>query len=197
MLVHSYLKTLCRNRIEECDVFGRTCFLFVIENVTHHEEELCPQCIEACSYQLYPKTGHHKAKMTSDDDSDSVSDYFKRYMHFCRQKAFCDYLLDPNNTFNVETWDQVLYRYRFGYDPMSKEKRIMNRFRDLIVVTIKFTSPTVEMIEMDVKYSIYDKIAGIGGTLGMYTQITGGSIIALLHFFALFIKAIYSHFMQK
>ena len=34
----------------ECDVFGRTCFFNVMENVTHSLDESCSHCMEECDW---------------------------------------------------------------------------------------------------------------------------------------------------
>ena len=38
---------------KECDVFGRTCFHNMMENVTHSRDDNCPHCIDECDYIKY------------------------------------------------------------------------------------------------------------------------------------------------
>ena len=37
----------------ECDIFGRTCFFNVMENMTHSRDEFCYHCIEECDWIKY------------------------------------------------------------------------------------------------------------------------------------------------
>ena len=39
----------------ECDIFGRTCFFTVMEQLTHKSEDQCPNCMDECDWVKYPK----------------------------------------------------------------------------------------------------------------------------------------------
>ena len=38
---------------EECDIFGRTCFFNVMEDLTHKVDESCSHCIDECDWIKY------------------------------------------------------------------------------------------------------------------------------------------------
>ena len=38
---------------EICDIFGKTCFMNMIENMTHESRNLCPHCIDECDKTVF------------------------------------------------------------------------------------------------------------------------------------------------
>ena len=45
------------NNAPECDLFGRTCFFHMIENMTNHDTKtFCPDCIEECDKIEYKRS---------------------------------------------------------------------------------------------------------------------------------------------
>ena len=57
------------------------------------------------------------------------------------------------------------------------------------IVHVNFASSSVEMNKLDARYSVYTKIANLGGSLGLYVQITGASVLTMLHLVVLIAKA--------
>ena len=96
--------------------------------------------------------------------------------------SFCDYLQDEKNTVQPQTW----------YEELSDKSKIeADKFlADHIIVHVKFASPEVEWNTLDARYTFYDQISNLGGTIGLSEQITGASFLTLIHMVVLFIKAI-------
>ena len=184
----------------ECDVFGRTCFLNTIENVTHFlitkenitdfTKGLCHKCPRACEYQKYLIISTEKHPINTKDNS-----YFT-----CRKscdleypncpctgkQAFKEFLLDENYTLREE----LLYEYaeRIGNLKFHKIRQASEKQSGLIVVNLHFVTPEVKVDLLTARYTVIDKIASFGGSFGLLTQFTGCSILALIHMLVLFIK---------
>ena len=120
------------------------------------------------------------------------SKYFQTYANECRRKDFCSYILDYNDTIKPPTWSEQATNSTRS----RKKKFALGQFQDLIVVNLKFATPKARIIVLDARLSLYDKIAGLGGTFGLFTQLTGGSFLTLLHLMALLIKATYNYFFK-
>jgi hypothetical protein len=178
--------------VSECDLFGRTCFHNVINNVTHSNTDSCPECLESCQIVEYKKKISKMEAMTKDlGDNYHVtpSKYYTLYAGECYgQAAFCDFLIDPNRTLEEEALHRMVHettRQRWYNTADSK-------FNNLIVLHLKYTTPKIELTLLDSRMSIYDKVASLGGVFGIITQLTGCSFITMLHMILLYIKAIYS-----
>ena len=74
----------------------------------------------------------------------------------------------------------------------SKALHSVKHFNDLIIIHIEFDSPKVEMIAVNPRRTVYERIADLGGTLGLYSQITGATILTVLHLIILIMKGFYS-----
>ena len=168
-------------KFPECDVFGRTCFLNVMKNMTEYFDSPCENdCPDDCLYLRYM----HKLKEKINFSHLSYKGHFKRlekvnaYSHEWKEctrsrKALCDYLLDKNNTFESE---------------LRPEINIEEQNKGLIIINIVFPLPTVDVVVMDARYTLVDKISSLGGSFGLFTQFTGCSIIAMIHLTILTLK---------
>ena len=68
---------------------------------------------------------------------------------------------------------------------------------DHIIVHVNFASPEVEWNILDARYSFYDQISNLGGTIGLCEQITGASLLTVIHLMVLLIKSVVRHFSGK
>ena len=68
---------------------------------------------------------------------------------------------------------------------------------DHIIVHVNFASPEVEWNILDARYSFYDQISNLGGTIGLCEQITGASLLTVIHLMVLLIKSIVRYFSSK
>ena len=169
---------LCYKKSSECDVFGRTCFNNFMYNMMHDLEELCPYCRPTCEEIDYDRTIEDKQLIISSSNTwYTESKYFSPYGDACTRKDFCDFILDRNNTIEPLTWYEILS----NKSSLLKKDRGIAVAKDMIIVNIEFDSPHLETIILDTRYSMIDRIAGLGGSLGIFGQITGASFITLVH----------------
>ena len=74
----------------ECDVFGRTCFFNVMENMTHSTDEFCSHCIEECDWVKYRrKIIGSESIMLKGAEDDYDEDYNEGYVGRYCCKYFC------------------------------------------------------------------------------------------------------------
>ena len=156
----------------ECDVFGRTCFMNVLENITH-TNGLCEDCYDDCQYIRYKMIDVTEKKL-----SHYVT--FSSSKGTCMgMKALCHYLNDKNHTLDDK------------YSPKAYAQAYKEKFHGMIIVNVVFPSFEVDLTIMDARYSLIDKVTSLGGSFGLFTQFTGCSIIAVIHLTILTIKRIY------
>ena len=165
----------------ECDVFGRTCFMNAMKNITH-AGDLCHGCDDDCQYLRY----RFKLKRTEkiftegyEDGKYAAFDPFDDNKECIGMNAICKYLQDKNLTL-----DDKYYIKEKSVDDM------VEKHNGLIVVNIIFASSVVDLTVLDVRYTLIDKITSLGGSIGLFTQFTGCSIIAIIHLAILMIKSI-------
>ena len=140
-------------------------------------------CPDDCQYSRYMHKlkdrvdfGHHSYK--GDFKILEKVDLYNGDWEECTgsRKALCDYLLDKNNTFESDL------------SPVEAEINIKEQNKGLIVVNMVFPLPTVDVVVMDARYTLVDKISSLGGSFGLFTQFTGCSIIAMIHLTILTLK---------
>ena len=103
----------------------------------------------------------------------------------CYPKDFCEYLLDSNGTIvKKNDWFQEL-----SDADINSGHKLSKFLGDHIVVHINFPADKMEMNVIDIRYTFYDRIAKLGGTLGLCGQITGVSILTIIHLLVLVGKA--------
>ena len=179
----------------ECDIFGRTCFHNSIDVLAHNIENDCPECLPICEYTVYHKEIKEDKNLVNTDQSSNTyyypTDYFNIFGNECHgNTGICNYLLE-NDTY----FDQTLYAFTESLEvPFGLKEIAMERFADLIIVHLEYVSPKVPSQVLDARMSIYDCIAALGGTFGILTQLTGCSLITLLHLLILVCKGIFNHF---
>ena len=189
-------------RMEECDVFGRTCFVNAMKNLNRHPINQCKHCMKECDFIHYNKVITDKKSLTSGPYGGK---YFNKESHWNNadqtienvvtgNTAFKDFLLDINGTF----MDQAM---RNAYDSLyprsankiDDEQEII--YKSLIIVHLRFMEPDIE--EINTKYTISDLIANFGGKFGIFAQVTGSSLLCLLNICILLFKVIFSYHTLK
>ena len=107
----------------------------------------------------------------------------------------CDFALDSNHTLIDEnlknlTWPNE-YHYKFHrLEVNTGLKRLKTMLKNLIIVKIIYKSPEVEMMVLDARTTLSDKIANFGGTFGIWAEFTGFSILGIVNIFVILIKCI-------
>ena len=71
-------------------------------------------------------------------------------------------------------------------------KELSNFLYDHIVVHIKFASAKIDVNELGLRYTFYDRLAKLGGALGLCCQMTGASLLTMIHLFVLITKAFWN-----
>ena len=147
---------------------------------------MCPHCVRACEYTNYHKTiiGDFGWKIAYDFFDDSYGN-FGNVKNPCLPKDFCEYLLHSNGTINsINDWMQEISGTKVD------SFRMMNQFiTDHIIVHINFASAKIDVNELDARYTFYDRLAKLGGALGLCGQMTGASLLTMIHLLVLIIRA--------
>ena len=97
-------------------------------------------------------------------------------------KTFCEVIMDYNFTLS----DKALHNSLFATQHDNKPEDILNKFRDHIIIHIRFLKPQVD--SNDSKYTIIDKFTNFGGIFGIFSQLTGCSLLVLLNLMILLVK---------
>ena len=112
----------------------------------------------------------------------------------CKPAYLCEYILDQNNTIEPLTWYGQLKEFIKTdgkpniYEGTEKQLRARGFLQDHVVVHVSFASSEVKMNVLDARYTFYDKIAKLGGTLGLCAQLTGGTVLTIIHLIVLIVK---------
>ena len=126
---------------------------------------LCPHCEEDCEYINYGK----KIKVEKQIPHYTFNPTSVKLP--CEPKYLCEYLLDSNNTIETLSWYEELrntLNYKIGKPKVeSKKNNARTGLTNLIIVHLRFATPKVEMNILDARYTFYDKLANLGGTIGM------------------------------
>ena len=59
---------------------------------------------------------------------------------------------------------------------------------NLIIVKLRYMSPEIEMTVLDARITLSDKIANLGGTFGIWADLTGCSLLGIINLFIILIK---------
>ena len=153
----------------------------------------CKHCVKECDYTKFDGIITKQQKSPMADQSFFGSIFFKidenRKCH--GEKVFCDFFW-PDNGVNytdkgLNNSFEVLKRTgnKNGYEYEQFEMA-----RDLVIVHFRIMEPQIDVI--DAKYTTLDKIASFGGKFGIFAQITGCSLLGIMHFFIVLFKLIFS-----
>ena len=99
--------------------------------------------------------------------------------------VLCDYMLDINDTFSNALLREAVWPST--HDQNSKREmsscfqRAMELAKGLIIVRLQYKSSEVEMNMLEVRTTITDKIANLGGTYGIWAELTGCSLLGIIN----------------
>ena len=103
----------------------------------------------------------------------------------------CDYIKDENNTF----LDSEIKRTIWPPTPKTARegeftifKRVKSMMKNMIIVKLQYKAPQVEMTVLDARSSLSDKIAKLGGTFGIWVQLTGCTLLVLINLILMLFK---------
>ena len=60
--------------------------------------------------------------------------------------------------------------------------------QNMIIIKLQFKSPEVELTVLDSRSTVSDKIAKLGGTFGIWAQLTGCTLLVLINVFVIIMK---------
>ena len=100
------------------------------------------------------------------------------------------------STLDPLTWYEEIKNFNDDIEGNKKKefkKQTARKFlADHIVIHINFATSKVEMNILDARWTLMDRIAKLGGTLGLCAQITGGTFLTMIHLLVLIIKACFN-----
>ena len=175
------------SKMEECDVFGRTCFFATMENVAQSQHTLCPQCLKECEYISY------EMSMTKEIT------HLYGFVHTDRQlleegKAWikgpiemAEFFMDKNDTFYDRGLKEAFTAMGYDYSELELARRDLR----LTAINLRFLQPNFNWV--DTKYTLMDKLAGFGGNFGIFAEITGCSLLALLNIIIVIFKSFFTN----
>ena len=179
----------------ECDIFGRTCFYNVMENLTQYPVTECNHCIKECDTVEYNKIITLQESLIKTEAWYEVKG---KYASYHKSKGvnkqstnalIKDFIIDENNTFVDESlkmfWNSIVYD-----EPDKYESRRFDMYKDLIIIHLRFMKPEFDLI--DVKHTTLDKFANFGGNFGIFAEMTGVSFLGILNLFIILLKTLYS-----
>ena len=122
-----------------------------------------------------------------------VTHIFRNCSDVCvGSKTLCDYMKDENNTFlDLEIkrtiWAPTPKTQKFGAE-FTSFKRLKSMMKHMIIVKLQYSAPQVEMTVLDARSSLSDKIAKLGGTFGIWVQLTGCTLLVLINLIVVMFK---------
>ena len=63
--------------------------------------------------------------------------------------------------------------------------------QNMIIVKLKFKTSEVDFTVLDARTTLSDKIANLGGTFGIWAEVTGLSILGIINLVLLMIKLLF------
>lgn len=173
-----------------CDVFGATCFGIVLREVTKSIGACA--CKKDCVGVQYSKEILSVKDISLDDGygyGGSQSDSEKWFASYGAYQTgeLAEYLGDPNSSVGDPRY--VTAARQIARD--SPGATATQRFGDVVVVHFEFVSPEYEVLVTDARVTWMEKMADLGGTLGLLTQFTGCSLLTLIQLLLLLAKALH------
>ena len=174
--------------IEECDVFGRSCFFATMKNLTQSQQNICPKCQANCEYTNYEMSMIKEIRNSMVDiDFNLLRQGEKKWMKGPVEIA--EFFMDENNTF----YDKGLKEAANALIQSKTtpfELTLARRYSTLTVINLRFLQPNFNWV--DTKYTLMDKLAGFGGNFGIFAEITGCSLLALLNIIIIIFKSLFT-----
>ena len=171
-----------QQNLGECDVFGRQCFFDTIRKLSHSSIDSCPHCIDLCETTKYFVTKVTKESLAKKlvANGDTWTAMRKINMKWIRgEKELVEFFEDKNNSLSDQRFREVYNAFGYPFDNNDDYEWLhFARSKNIIIVHLDFQKPKVKMI--DLKYTSMDKIANFGGKFGIFAQITGCSLLAII-----------------
>ena len=106
---------------------------------------------------------------------------------YCKKSpTLCEYSLDRNNILLSSELKNITWPV--GNTSTTEYKRMISLMKNLIIVRLRYVSSEIEMTVLDSRATLSDKIAKLGGTFGIWVQLTGCTLLVLINVFLLAMK---------
>ena len=195
---------IVKERNQECDIFGRTCFYNAMENLLQNDTNLCHHCIMNCDFLKFRKELIRKEEISNFEKFIEFGTlryvsiqgkYFNCMSNFLKGcngiDAIYDFFGNPNNSMEDKGAENL-------YDSWSRTGNVGGYFlnnrlvnvKNLVIVHLNFMKPEIDYI--DLKYTLLDKVANFGGKFGIFAQLTGCSLLAILNILLVIFKCFFS-----
>ena len=106
-------------------------------------------------------------------------------------KGFCDFVLDKNDTLKDKGLKTALKA--LGFD--NNYNKVLEKFSNIAVIRLRFLQPKFDIL--DARYTAADRFANFGGLYGIYEEITGCSLLAILNLLIIIIKYMFCSKYQR
>ena len=104
----------------------------------------------------------------------------------------CDYIKDENDTFLDAEIKRTIWaptpKIHWPGSEFTTFKRVKSIMKNMIIVKLQYKAPQVEMTVLDARSSLSDKIAKLGGTFGIWVQLTGCTLLVLINVIVVLFK---------
>ena len=95
----------------------------------------------------------------------------------------CEYAEDKNETLSSSGVKHLIWP--------SLYNRVDTMNKNLIIAKMKFKTSEVDFTVLDARTTLSDKIANLGGTFGIWAEVTGLSILGIINLVLLVIKLLF------
>ena len=106
-------------------------------------------------------------------------------------------MISDSATKNI-TSDEYDLTGKVGWFPSfivgKRFKRMQTLMNNVIIVRIIYESSMVDVVTLDARTTFSDKIANLGGTYGIWAELTGCSLLGLIHLLIIIFKMMMQKF---
>ena len=98
----------------------------------------------------------------------------------------CEYMQDLNGTFLKAGLKELFWPTT--HTSSGQYKQITSINRNMIIVILKFKTHEIDLTVLDARTTLSDKIANLGGTFGIWAEVTGLSTLGIINLILLMFK---------
>ena len=100
-------------------------------------------------------------------------------------ETLCEFIKDLNNTMSHSLLKQALWPTDYDSDGKRVNstffKRAQTFFDNAIIVKLRYKTNEIQFTKQDVRTTATNKIANLGGTFGIWAELTGCSLLGLIN----------------
>ena len=116
--------------------------------------------------------------------------YFRSVITDCTgSNILCNYIKDTNGTLLHSGIENLVWPYDKVETTLYKRIKTMNK--NMIIVIMKFKTSQIDYTVLDARTTLSDKIANLGGTFGIWAEVTGLSTLGIINLVLLLVKLLF------